>query len=215
MSIRVFLADDHRAFRQGLRIFIEEENDIGVVGEADDGRQTVEAVSRLRPDVVLMDVGMPELNGIEATRQLLKALPGLKIIGLSMHVDERFVGEMLRAGAVGYVCKKCDADDVIAAIRAAAAGQSYLSPMISKDLVESYVRHVPAESASAFGQLTDREREILQMLVEEKTVKEIASDLGVSLKTVYAHQEHLMQKLGIHTVAGLTKYAVRQGLTEL
>lgn len=215
MSIRVFLADDHRIFRQGLRGLIAEESDMTIVGEAEDGRDAIAQIAKLRPEVVIMDIGMPALNGIEATRQLKRDLPKTRVIALSMHTDEKYVSEMLRAGAVGYLCKKCEADELIQAIRTVMAGQTYLSPAISGTLVENYVRNSTAAPTSAFSQLTDREREILQMLAEEKSVKEIASDLNLSIKTVHAHREHLMQKLNVQTMAGLTKYAVREGLTEI
>lgn len=215
MAIKVLLADDHKIFRQGLRGLISDEKDLAMVGEAEDGRDAIAQIAKLRPDVVIMDVGMPALNGIEATRQIMKDFPKTRVIALSMHVDEKFVAEMLRAGAVGYLCKKCDADELVAAIRTVAGGQTYLSPFISGTLVESYVRNVSATPASAFSQLTDREREILQLLVEEKTIKEIAGELQLSVKTVHAHREHLMRKLDVQTIAGLTKYAVREGLTEL
>jgi DNA-binding NarL/FixJ family response regulator len=162
-----------------------------------------------------MDVGMPGLNGIEATRHIAKNVPGTRVVALSMHVDEKFVAEMFRAGATGYLCKKCDADELVLAVRTVAAGQTYLSPAVSGPLVESYVRNAAAAPVSAFSKLTDREREILQLLVEEKTVKEIADELRLSLKTVHAHREHLMQKLNVQTLSGLTKYAVREGLIEL
>ena len=213
--IKLFLADDHKMFRQGVRGLLVEERDMSIVGEAEDGREALAMISRLRPDVVIMDVGMPALNGIEATRQLKKDFPQIRVIALSMHVDEKFVAEMLRAGAVGYLCKKCDVDELVRAIHAAASGKTYLSPSISGTLVESYVRNVNATPDSAFTQLTDREREILQLLVEEKSIKEIAGQLNLSIKTVHAHREHLMRKLNVQTVAGLTKYAVREGLTEL
>ena len=166
-------------------------------------------------DVVVMDIGMPALNGIEATRQIRKDLPKTRVVALSMHTDEKYVAEMLRAGAVGYLCKKCEADELVQAIRIVAAGQTYLSPSISGNLVETYVRNAAADSVSAFSLLTDREREILQLLAEEKSVKEIAAQLNLSLKTVHAHREHLMKKLNVQTMAGLTKYAVREGLTEI
>lgn len=215
MAIKILLADDHLIFRQGLRGLIAEEEDLVVVGEAEDGREAISQIGKLAPDIVIMDVGMPALNGIEATRQIKKDFPKTRVIALSMHVDEKFVAEMLRAGAVGYLCKKCDADELIAAIRVVDAGRTYLSPTISGTLVESYVRNVAASPASAYSQLTDREREILQLLVEEKSIKEIAANLHLSIKTVHAHREHLMRKLNVQTVAGLTKYAVREGLTEL
>ena len=215
MTIKILLADDHKIFRQGLRGLLAEEQDIAIVGEAEDGREALAKISQLRPDVVIMDVGMPALNGIEATRQIKKDYPKTCVITLSMHVDEKFVAEMLRAGAVGYLCKKCDADELVTAIHAAVSGKTYLSPSISGTLVERYVRNVSAHPESAFSQLTDREREILQLLVEEKSIKEIAGQLNLSIKTVHAHREHLMRKLNVQTVAGLTKYAVREGLTEL
>jgi DNA-binding NarL/FixJ family response regulator len=215
MAIKILLVDDHKIFRQGLHGILAEEQDLTIVGEAEDGRDALIQIAKLRPDVAIMDVGMPGLNGIEATRQIKRDFPKTRVIALSMHVDERFVAEMLRAGAVGYLCKKCDADELVSAIRTAAGGQTYLSPSISGTLVESYVRNVAAAPASAFSQLTDREREILQLLVEEKTIKEIAAELHLSVKTVHAHREHLMRKLNVQTVAGLTKYAVREGLTEL
>lgn len=215
MPIRILLVDDHRIFRQGLRGLIAEEKDMDVVGEADDGRAALARIASDRPDVVVMDVGMPGLNGIEATRAIAKGFPKVRVIALSMHVDEKFVSEMLRAGAAGYLCKKCDADELVAAIRAVAVGNTYLSPAISGPLVDSYVRGSRTQADSAFTRLTDRERQILQMLVEEKTIKEIAAVLGLSIKTVHAHREHLMRKLNIQTLSGLTKYAVREGLTEL
>ncbi len=215
MAIKIFLADDHKIFRQGLRGLLAEEQDISIVGEAEDGREALLQIAKLRPDVVIMDVGMPTLNGIEATRQIKRDFAKTHVVALSMHVDAKFVAEMLQAGAVGYLCKKCDVDELVAAIRAAVSGKTYLSPSISGTLVERYVRNASATPNSAFSQLTDREREILQLLVEEKNIKEIAGQLNLSIKTVHAHREHLMRKLNVQTVAGLTKYAVREGLTEL
>jgi DNA-binding NarL/FixJ family response regulator len=215
MALKILLADDHKIFRQGLRGLIAEEKDMTIAGEAEDGRDALAQVARLRPDVVIMDVGMPALNGIEATRQITRDFPATRVIALSMHVDEKFVAEMLRAGAAGYLCKKCDADELLGAIRAAADGKTYLSPSISGNLVERYVRNVKPTPDTAFAQLTDREREILQLLVEEKSIKEIAGELHLSVKTVHAHREHLMRKLNVQTVAGLTKYAVREGITAL
>lgn len=215
MPTKIFLADDHTIFRQGLRELMGQESDMEVVGEAENGRSAVEKVVKLRPDVVLMDVGMPGLNGIEATRQIGRSVPGTRVIALSMHVDEKFVAEMLRAGARGYLCKKCDGDELVAAVRVVMTGQTYLSPAVSGPLVDKHVRGSACPSSSAFSLLTDREREILQLLVEEKTVKEIADQLHLSIKTVHAHREHLMRKLNVQTLSGLTKYAVREGLTEL
>jgi DNA-binding NarL/FixJ family response regulator len=216
MKIRVLLVDDHRIFRQGLCGLIAEEPDLLVVGEAEDGREALAQVEQLGPDVVVMDVGMPTLNGIEAARQIARQHPRIRIIALSMHTNERFVTEMLRAGATGYLCKKCEADELIQAIRVVAAGQTYLSPAVTGSVVERHVRTPSSpEPGSAFSRLTDREREVLQLLVEERSIKEIASELHVSAKTVHAHREHLAQKLGIQTMAGLIKYALREGLAEL
>lgn len=214
MSIQILLVDDHKIFRQGLRGILAGSADVTVVGEAEDGRSALAQVVKLRPDVVIMDVGMPNLNGIEATRDLKRDVPRVRVIALSMHVDEKFVAEMLRAGAVGYLCKKCDADELLVAIRTVNAGQTYLSPAISCALVEGYLRHAEAAPASSLSRLTDRERRVLQLLAEERSVKEIAAELNISVKTVYVHREHLMRKLDVQTVAGLAKYAVREGLAE-
>jgi two-component system, NarL family, response regulator NreC len=214
MAYRILLADDHRIFREGLRSLLGDIPAVEVVAETENGRSTVQAVGVYKPDVVLMDIGMPDLNGIEATRQIKHMFPQTKIVGLSMHVDEHFVGEMLRAGADGYLSKKCNSDELAQAIKAVSSGQSYISPAVAAGLVEGYIRN-PTPEDTAFSELTDREREVLQLVAEERTVKEIASMLHLSPKTVHAHREHVMTKLGIFTVAGLTKYALRHRLTEL
>ena len=214
MPIRVLLADDHRIFREGLRSLLDDLPCVKVVAETEDGRSTVRAIGDHEPDVVLMDISMPGLNGIEATRQIRQMFPRTKVVGLSMHADEQFVGEMLRAGADGYLSKRCDSDELAAAIRAVSAGQTYISPAVAAGLVEGYIRN-PAPDDTMFSELTDREREVLQLVAEEKTVKEIADVLHLSPKTVHAHREHIMTKLRVYTVAGLTKYALRHGLVEL
>jgi len=215
MSIRVFLADDHDVFRQGLSSLLSIEPGIEVVGEAGDGRSALAGILAGKPDIVLMDVTMPGLNGIEATRQLRKGAPKTRVIALSMHSGQRFVGEMLQAGASGYLSKKSDAEEVVKAIRAVAEGEIYLSPSISGCLVRSYLEEAQPQGGAAVRALTPREREILQMFVEKKTTKEIAAELKLSLKTVFVHKERIMEKLGIKTLAGLTKYAVREGLTDI
>ncbi len=214
MAIRVLLADDHRIFRKGLRSLLEDIPYISIIGETADGRSAVREVEKQRPDVVLMDISMPDLNGIEATRQIKQANPDTVVLGLSMHEDERFVGEMLRAGADGYLSKKCDTDELAAAIRTAMKGQTFISPSVASDLVHGYIRNQAPDQAM-FSLLTDREREVLQLVAEEKSVKEIASILNLSPKTVHTHRENIMSKLKNHSVAGLTKYALRCGLIEL
>lgn len=215
MSIRVLLADDHQIFREGLRLILENDPAITVVGEAVEGLHAIALVMELNPDVVIMDISMPNLNGIEATRQILKKRPDLKVIALSVHSNERYVEGMLRAGAAGFLVKNCAADELILAIRTVLQGQSYLSPDITRIVVEEYVKH-PAQSDSLLGNgLTAREREVLQMLAEGKTAKEIAILLSISVKTVEVHRQHIMNKLNLHNIVELTRYAIREGLSAL
>lgn len=214
MSIRILLADDHKIVREGIRALLEKQPNMEVVAEAEDGRTAVRLARDLSPDVVVMDIGMPALNGIEATRQIVSELPGVKVVALSMHSNRRFVARMLKAGASGYLLKDCAFEELIRAVRAVAAGQLYLSPEITGVVVENYVRHLQ-EIDLAPSDLTPREREVLQLLAEGKSIKQIASTLHVSVKTVGTHRQHLMQKLDIHSTAELTKYAIRAGLTSL
>ena len=215
MRITVLLADDHKIMRDGLRSLIEREPDMEVVGEAADGRRTVQLVRELSPDVVIMDVTMPHLNGLEATRQIVAEAPKVKVIALSMHSDRRFVAGMLRAGGSGYLLKDCAFEELVHAIRTVTANQAYLSPAITGIVVEDYVRHVPPRELSAFSVLTSREREVLQLLAEGQTTRGIASRLHTSVKTIETHRRHIMGKLDISGVAELTKYAIREGLTSL
>lgn len=215
MSIRILLADDHQIMREGLRSMLEKESDFEVVGEAQDGRATVKLAINLAPDVVVMDIGMPNLNGIEAARQIIADNPDVKVIALSTYSNQSYVLAMLEVGAVGYVLKSAATDELVKAIRAARRNEKYLSPKITRAVVDSYVgRHFPTE-ASAHSLLTAREREVLQLIAEGKTSKQIASLLYLSVKTVETHRHQMMQKLDLHNVAGLTKYAVREGLTSL
>ncbi|HUV94936.1 MAG TPA: response regulator transcription factor [Anaerolineae bacterium] len=215
MRITVLLADDHKIMRDGLRSLIEREPDMEVVGEAADGRRTVQLVRELSPDVVIMDVTMPHLNGLEATRQIVAEAPKVKVIALSMHSDSRFVAGMLRAGGSGYLLKDCAFEELVHAIRTVTANQAYLSPAITGIVVEDYVRRVPPRELSAFSVLTPREREVLQLLAEGQTTRGIASRLHTSVKTIETHRRHIMGKLDISGVAELTKYAIREGLTSL
>jgi DNA-binding NarL/FixJ family response regulator len=215
MKIKVLLADDHVMMRGGLRMLLEQNAEIAVVGEAEDGRETVRLAKKLSPDVVVMDIAMPDMNGIEATRQLVADFPGIKVIALSMHSDRHFVSEMLKAGAKAYLLKQCAVDELITAIKTVLKNQTYLSPCISGVVVDQFVRNTSKTESSAFSHLSDREREVLQLVAEGKTSKEIASQLNLSIKTVEAHRLNIMEKLNIHTVAELTKYAIREGLSSL
>ena len=218
-NFRILLADDHKIIRDGLRALIEKHPDMEVIGDAENGRHAVDAARELQPDMIVMDVSMPDLNGIEATRQILWSHPHIKIIALSMYSDRRFVTEILKAGASGYLLKDCAFDELIRALQTVARDHTYLSPSISDILVQDLVKDSPATAAqkpsSAFGVLTSREREILQLLAEGKTTKVIARECHVSVKTVESHRHNIMEKLGIYSVAELTKYAVREGLTPL
>jgi DNA-binding NarL/FixJ family response regulator len=204
LSIRILLADDHQIVRDGLRALLEKEQRLEVVGEAKEGRTAVRLAAMLKPSVVLIDVSMPDLNGIEATRQIMAALPTVKVIALSMHSDKRYVGEMLKAGAVGYLLKDLAFEEVTHAIDAVLDGQVYLSRGVVGVVVEDYVRHL-TEAGTGDTVLTPREREILQLVAEGRSTKEMAAALHVQI----------MEKLDIHSVAELTKYAVRHGLTSL
>lgn len=213
MGIRIILADDHSIVRHGLSQLLRQEKDIEVIAEAGDGHSAVELTKDLVPDVVIMDIGMPDLNGIEATRQIIKLLPSIKIIALSMHSGKKFILEMLNAGASGYLLKDCALEELTNAIKTVVAGKTYLSPSISDVVVQDYVQNYPQARASAFSVLSQREREVLQLLAEGKTTKQIAKRLHISPKTVEAHRLRVMDKLGMDSIAKLTKYAIQEGLT--
>jgi len=215
MSIRILLADDHKITRQGLRSLLDKEFDMEVVAEAEQGRTAVRLVRELSPQVVIMDVTMPDLNGVEAARQIVSEFPDVKIIALSMHSDSLFVTEMLRSGALGYLLKDCAFEELARAIRTVVAGKTYLSPSISGVVVNDYLHRLSKADFSGSEVLTDREREVLQLLAEGKSTKQIALKLHISVKTVETHRRQIMNKLDIYTVAELTKYAIRKGLTSL
>ena len=208
--IRVLLADDHAVVRQGFRMLLGSHSDLEIVGEAGNGREAVELASTLKPDVVVMDVTMPELNGIEATRRLTAENPHIRVVALSMHKDSVYVREILRAGARGYLLKESVADDLVAAVRAVASGEGYLSPAISNAVLDDYRRHV----TNPIDLLSSREREVLQMLAEGKTNKEIAGTLNLSVYTVDAHRGRIMEKLNVHSINELVRFAVRNGLID-
>jgi DNA-binding NarL/FixJ family response regulator len=214
-QLNVLIADDHRMLRQGLRSLLEKEPDLRVAAEADNGRDAITAAEAGGIDLIIMDIAMPGLNGIEAARKLLTARPNLKIIGLSMHTDRRFVSEMLKAGAVGFVSKDSAFEELVSAIRTVLAGKVYLSPAAAGVVVDDYLRRNAPGEASAFSALTAREREVLQLMAEGRNTKQIAMDLHVSIKTVETHRRQIMEKLDLYSVAELTKYAIREGLTTL
>ncbi len=215
MSIRILLADDHRIMREGLRSLIENEPDMKVVAEAGDGRTTVRLAEEVSPDVAVIDITMPELNGIEASSQIIARAPHIKVLALSMHSDEHFVTGMLRAGASGYLLKDCAAEELCRAIRSLVANETHLSPKIASIVIEDYRRGLSETRPARGKQLTPREREVLQLVAEGETSKKIAAQLHVSVKTVDAHRQQIMDKLDIRSVAGLTKYAIRKGITSI
>ncbi|HDP89756.1 MAG TPA: response regulator transcription factor [Thioalkalivibrio sp.] len=218
MTIKLILADDHQVILEGLRNLINQEVDMEVVAEARDGREAVALCREHRPDLVVMDVAMPHLNGIEACRQIMAEAPGCRVLALSMHADKQYAAGMLGAGASGYLLKDCAFDELAEAIRTIAAGRTYLSDEMAGIVVKDYVQRLTEpgpDPANAFSVLTSREREVLQLVAEGHTTKQIASMLHVSVKTIESHRQNLMDKLEIRSVAELTKYAVREGLTSL
>ena len=215
MGIKILLADDHKLLREGLRALIEEQQNMTVIAEAENGRSAVQLAARLSPDIIVMDISMPGLNGIDATRRITAELPGVKVIALSMHADRNFVVEMFKAGAMGYLLKDCAFEELIRAINTVVANKAYLSAKLSDTMIKDYVNRFPGKNLSVFSALTNREREILQLLAEGKGTREISAGLNVSTKTVETFRRQIMKKLDIHSVAELTKYAIRAGLTSL
>ena len=211
--IRILLADDHVVVRDGLRSLLERQPDMQIVGEAEDGRETVRLADEHSPDIVVMDISMPNMNGIEATRRIVASKPETGIVILSMHQDESYVLRSLKAGARGYLLKDSVRGDVIDAVRAVAQGRSFLTRKVSKLLQEDYVRQMERMGVEdSYEMLTAREREVLQLVAEGRTNKEVAGDLSISLTTVETHRTHILQKLGLHSVPELILYAVRKGI---
>lgn len=212
-KIRILLADDHKLMRSGLRLLIEQQPDLSVVGEAADGREAVALAKSLRPDVAVMDISMPNLNGIEAAHQITQSHAELAVIVLSMHPDESYVLRALKAGAKGYLLKDSAESDLITAVRAVARGKSFFSPAVSKVLLDDYIRKLKRSGAEdAYDLLTPREREVLQLVAEGKSNKEVANLLNLSVYTVETHRSNIMQKLNLKGVPELTLYAVRKGI---
>ena len=211
MAIRLLLADDHPIFRAGLRSLLETQPNVEILAEVEDGLGAVEAAGTQKPDIVVIDVAMPGMNGLEAARRITAAAPRVKVLCLSMHSDRRFVDAALRSGAHGYLLKECALEELVIAIHAVLAGQIYVSPGLGDAVLTGYRKE--GHERSALSELTSREREVLQLLAEGHTAQDIAARLHVSVKTVGTHREHLMQKLGTRSLAGLTKFAIREGLT--
>ena len=213
--MKIIIADDHKIFRQGLRNLFEQKLGATVIAESGDGLSTVELCNQHHPDIVIMDITMPRLNGIEAARQIKRDIPGIGIIMLSMHSDMRFIIESLRAGASGYLLKESAFEELALAISTVKANRIYLSSEIADTIIKDYLAQRSQSEATVFSILTAREREILQLIAEGKTTKEIAAQHALSIKTVESHRQQIMDKLNLHSVAQLTKFAIREGITGL
>lgn len=214
-KIRILIADDHTMLREGIRSLIEDQTDIVVVGEAEDGRTAVHLAHTLRPNVVLMDIAMPSLNGLEATRQIKRDHPEINVLVLTMYEHEEYFRQVLEAGASGYILKRAAASELVAAIRAVHNGEAVLSPSITRLLLEDYLRKDSIKSDTEPDSLTPREREVLQLIAEGKTSREIAEVLTLSVKTVQSHRTSLMQKLNLHDRGDLIKYAIQKKIIEI
>ena len=212
MSVRIIIADDHKIMRDGLRNMLDKETGMEVVAEAKNGREALRLAEQLRPDILIMDISMDDLNGIDATRALIAKGLGTKIIALSMHADKRFVAGMFEAGAMAYLLKDCSYDELLQAVRQVLAGRTYLCSMISGVVIRDYIQRMRRNETSV---LSPREKEILQLMAEGSTTKRIADQLKVSVKTVETHRQHIMEKLNIFSIAELTKYAIKEGITSL
>ncbi|KPJ74226.1 MAG: LuxR family transcriptional regulator [Deltaproteobacteria bacterium SG8_13] len=215
MTYRIVLADDHKIIRDGLKALLEKEREMEIVAEAENGRQALQLVRKHNPDIVIMDISMPDLNGIDATRQITSEQPSVKVIALSMHSQRQFVDGMLRAGVSAYLLKDTAFEELVKAVRIVLSGKKYLSPDVTDIVFQDYRQPPVFDAAEQTAELTQREREVLQLIAEGRATKEIASRLHISVKTVETHRKHIMEKLDLHTVAELTKYAIREGITSL
>ncbi len=214
-KIRVVIADDHAVVREGIKMILGREPDIEIVGEAGNGREALDLVAKTRPHVVVMDISMPEMGGVEATRRVKEAYPKVNVLALTMHEDESYVFQLLKAGASGYVLKRGAAQDLVQAIRSAARGEAFLYPSVARSVLADYLKRVEAgEERHRFDGLTEREREILALIAEGLSNQEIAQKLYISIKTVQTHRTHIMEKLDLHNRAQLVRYAIRKGLIE-
>jgi DNA-binding NarL/FixJ family response regulator len=213
--IRILIADDHTLLREGIKAILEDEPDIVVVGEADDGRETIRLASQFRPNVILMDIAMPSLNGLEATRQIKHEHPEINILVLTMYDHEEYLRQLLEVGASGYILKRAAASELVAAIRAVNAGDAVLSPSITRMLLNDYLRRDTSGADTGTEALTPREREVLQLIAEGKTSREIAEILNLSIKTVQSHRGSIMQKLDLHDRGDLIKYAIQKKIIEI
>jgi DNA-binding NarL/FixJ family response regulator len=216
MTIRIVLCDDHQLIREGLRSLLERQPDMSVVGEGINGLEAISLARDKKPDIMILDIGMPELNGIAATRRIIEDFKKIKILALSMHSDHHFVTEMLEAGASGYMLKDSAFTELTNAIRTIMAGGLFISPRLAGNVLDAFAHaSKPNRKARQRIELSEREKEILQMISEGKSSKEVAGNLNISIKTVETHRQHIMQKIGIHNVAALTKFAIREGITSL
>jgi DNA-binding NarL/FixJ family response regulator len=215
MKTKILLVDDHKILRDGICSLLKGYDDIEVIGEAPDGKTALQMVNELLPDLVIMDISMPDMNGIDATRRILNEHPDVKVIALSMHHDKQFVSEIFRAGASGYLIKDSAFDELDHAIRIVMNGKTYINPQIASLVVESLISQSSMSPSQSFSLLTEREREVLQLIAEGRSTKQIAYDLHVSSKTVESHRRQVMGKLNVRSVAELTKFAIREGLTSI
>ncbi len=215
-ALKIMLVDNHRVMREGLRILIDSEKDMKVIAEADNGREALSISTKHRPDIILMDVMMPDMNGIEAARRIHSQFETVRVLALSMYDDRHYVAEMLRAGASGYLLKDCAFMELSRAIRTVAEGKFYLSPSISGMVIDEYIKMLEnGGGEETISTLTSREREILQLIAEGKSTRDIATSINVSVKTVETHRYHIMQKINVTSIAELTKFAIREGLTSV
>lgn len=213
--IRILVADDHSIVREGVRMILSGQEDFEVVGEASTGREALEQARALQPHVVVMDISMPDMNGIRATEKIRKELPSVQVLGLTMHEEDSYVFELLKVGAAGYVLKRAAAEDLVAAVRATHRGEAFLYPSVAKMVVQDFLQRAPAkEKEKALDGLTEREREVLTLIAEGLTNQEIAGRLFISIKTVQTHRAHIMEKLNLHDRTALVRYAIRKGFIE-